>query len=73
MTNDHLVYFLLARVENKLGNSKAATEALRRAIQLTDPKRAIAWMDDTEFDLLRSTEEFQSLMKYVQQQGKPTP
>lgn len=70
-TDDHMIYFLLARAENKLGNTKAATEALRRGIQLTDPKLAIAWMDDAEFDKLRNTEEFQALMKYVQQESKP--
>ncbi|MBN2163506.1 MAG: tetratricopeptide repeat protein [Pontiellaceae bacterium] len=69
VTDDHYVYFLLARAENKLGNTDAATQALRRGIQLTDPKLAIAWMDDAEFDQLRNTPEFQSLMKYVQQQG----
>lgn len=65
--NDHTVYFLLARAENKLGNSAAATDALRRGIQLVDPKLAIAWMDDAEFDQLRNTEEFQALIKSVQQ------
>ncbi len=70
MTDDHIVYFLLARAENKLGNTVAATEALRRGIQLTDPKLAIAWMDEAEFDQLRNTEEFQALMKYVQQERK---
>ncbi len=67
VTNDHTMYFLLARAENKLGNTDAATDALRRGIQLVDPKLAIAWMDDAEFDQLRNTEEFQALMKYVQQ------
>jgi tetratricopeptide (TPR) repeat protein len=66
VTDDHMMYFLLARAENKLGNKEAATDALRRGIQLTDPKLAIAWMDETEFDQLRNTEEFQSLMKYIQ-------
>ncbi len=73
ITDDHVLYFLLARAENKLENKDAATEALRRGIQLTDPKLAIAWMDDAEFDQLRNTEEFQALMKYVQQDRKPTP
>ncbi len=66
VTDDHMMYFLLARAENKLGNKEAATDALRRGIQLTDPKLAIAWMDETEFDQLRNTEEFQTLMKYIQ-------
>ena len=66
--DDHMVYFLLARAQNNLGNAQAATEAMRRGIQLTDPKLAIAWMDEEEFDQLRNTEEFQSLMKYVEQE-----
>lgn len=73
VTDDHIMYFLLARAENKLGNTRAATDALRRGIQLTDPKLAVAWMDDAEFDQLRNTEEFQALMKYVQQERKTTP
>jgi tetratricopeptide (TPR) repeat protein len=59
------LYFLLARVENKLGNSAAAVEALQRGVQLTDPKLAMAWMSEEEFDLLRNDEQFQSLMKYL--------
>jgi tetratricopeptide (TPR) repeat protein len=68
VSDDHTMYFLLARAENKLGNADAANDALRRGIQLVDPKLAIAWMDDAEFDQLRNTEEFQALMKYVQQE-----
>ena len=60
------LYFLLARVENKLGNPDAAVEALQRGVQLTDPKLAMAWMSEEEFDMLRNEEEFQSLMKYVE-------
>lgn len=60
------LYFLLARVENKLGNSAAAVAALQRGVQLTDPKLAMAWMSEDEFDLLREEEQFQSLMKYVE-------
>jgi tetratricopeptide (TPR) repeat protein len=60
------LYLLLARVENKLGNGEAALEALRRGVQLTDPKLALAWMDDTEFEQLRSREEFQALIKYAE-------
>jgi tetratricopeptide (TPR) repeat protein len=64
------LYFLLARVENKLGNSADAVAALQRGVQLTDPKLAMAWMSEEEFDLLREEEEFQSLMKYVER-GAP--
>ncbi len=59
------LYIVLARVETKLGNFDAATEATRRAIQLTDPKLAIAWMNEAEFDRLREHEDFQALIKSI--------
>ncbi|MBT8042934.1 MAG: tetratricopeptide repeat protein, partial [Pontiella sp.] len=57
------LYLLLARVETKLGNDRAATDALRRGVQLTDPTLALAWMDEAEFERLRSEEDFQALIK----------
>jgi tetratricopeptide (TPR) repeat protein len=58
------LYVLLARVETKLGNDKAAIEAFRRAAQLSDPKQALLWMDDEEFERLRSDKDFQALIRY---------
>jgi len=60
------LYILLARVETKLGNDQAAIEAFRRAAQLTDPKQALLWMDDAEFERLRKDNDFQSLIKYYE-------
>lgn len=60
------LYLLLARVENKLGNGQAAMQALRRGVQLTDPKLALAWMDEAEFEQLRGNDDFQALIKYVE-------
>jgi len=60
------LYILLARVETKLGNDQAAIEAFRRAAQLTDPKQALLWMDDAEFERLRKDSDFQSLIKYYE-------
>lgn len=60
------LYILLARVETKLGNDKAAIQAFRRAAQLTDPKQALLWMDDTEFESLRKDNDFQALIKYYE-------
>ena len=57
------LYNLQARVELKLGNTKKALDATRRASQLTDPKNALNWMSDTEFDQLREIDEFQELIK----------
>ncbi len=60
------LYILLARVETKLGNDQAAIAAFRRAAQLTDPKQALLWMDDAEFERLRKDTDFQALIKYYE-------
>ena len=57
------LYIVLARVETRLGNYEAATDATRRAMQLSDPKLALAWMNDSDFDRLREHEDFQALIK----------
>jgi len=61
------LYLLLARVEIKLGNDKAAIEAFQRASQLSDPKLALGWMNEDEFDSLRENEDFQALIKRAEQ------
>jgi tetratricopeptide (TPR) repeat protein len=61
------LYLLLARVEIKLGNDKAAIEAFQRASQLSDPDLAIGWMNEAEFDSLRENQDFQALIKYTEQ------
>jgi len=58
------LYNLQARIELKLGNAEKALIASRRAAQLTDPKNAIQWMSDEEFDKLRNVDDFSELMKY---------
>ena len=60
------LYRLLAQVEVKLGNDKAAIEAFQRASQLTDPGLALGWMNEKEFDRLRQDEDFQALMKHIE-------
>ena len=60
------LYVLLARVETQLGNDQAAIQAFRRAAQLTDPKQALLWMDDDEFERLRNDKDFQALIKYYE-------
>jgi tetratricopeptide (TPR) repeat protein len=60
------LYILLARVETQLGHDQEAIEAFRRAAQLTDPKQALLWMDDAEFDNLRNDNDFQALIKYYE-------
>ena len=58
------LYHLQARVELKLNNPMKALEATRKAAQLSDPKNALQWMSDDEFDQLRAVPDFQPLMKY---------
>ncbi|MEE9368980.1 MAG: tetratricopeptide repeat protein [Pontiella sp.] len=60
------LYIVLARVETKLGNFEAATASTRRAMQLSDPKQALMWMNDAEFDQLREHDDFQALIKSVE-------
>jgi len=66
ITDEANLYRLLAQVEVKLGNDKAAIAAFQRASQLTDPKLALGWMSEEEFDRLRQDEDFQALMRYVE-------
>jgi len=61
------LYRLLAQVEVKLGNDKDAILAFQRASQLSDPKQALGWMNEDEFDALRQNKDFQALMKHVEQ------
>lgn len=63
ITKEAMLYQLLARVENKLGNYDASIAAFQRAAQLVDPKQALLWMNEQEFDQLRQRPEFRELMK----------
>jgi tetratricopeptide (TPR) repeat protein len=64
--NDATLFLLLAQVEVRLGNDKAAIGAFQRASQLSDPKRALGWMNEEEFDALRNDEDFQALIQQVE-------
>ncbi|MDF7823934.1 tetratricopeptide repeat protein [Pontiellaceae bacterium B12227] len=66
ISDEATLYSLLARVEMKLGNDKAAIAAFQRASQLSDPQRALDWMNESEFDRLRQDEDFQALIKHVE-------
>jgi tetratricopeptide (TPR) repeat protein len=61
------LYQLLARVEMKLGNDRAAIEAFQRASQLSDPTKSLGFMNDAEFDQLRENADFQALIRSVEQ------
>lgn len=60
------LYIILAQVEIRLENYEAAITATRRATQLSDPNLALAWMNEAEFDQLRKDEQFQALIKSVE-------
>lgn len=66
ITDVPVLFFLLARAENQLGNSQQAMDALRRGFQLTDPNAALAWMDEKEFDKLRESDEFQVMIQSLE-------
>lgn len=56
------IYFLLAQVQVQNGNQEQAINALKRGIQLLDPELALAWMNRNEFDAVRSSAEFRTLV-----------
>ena len=66
ITDVPILFFLLAQVEINNGNPTKALAAMQRAMQLTDPNTALAYMDSTEFDQLRESEEFQSMIKALE-------
>jgi tetratricopeptide (TPR) repeat protein len=60
------LFFLRAQVESQLGNSAAAMTALKRGIKLVDSSLALAWLSNDDFDLLRTSDEFQQLATEVE-------
>jgi Tfp pilus assembly protein PilF len=62
VTNVAPVYFLLAQVQVQNGQPEKAMDALKRGIQLVDPALALAWMSREEFNAMRDTGEFKSLV-----------
>lgn len=56
------IYFLLAQVQVQNGQEEEAMVAMRRGIQLIDPNLALAWMSRDEFNSVRETQEFRTLM-----------
>jgi tetratricopeptide (TPR) repeat protein len=60
------LFFLRAQVESQLGNSGAAMTALKRGIKLVDSSLALAWLSNDDFDLLRTSTEFQELATEVE-------
>ncbi len=70
ITDIPVLYYLLAQVETKNQNHEAALKALQRFLQLMDPNSALAYMDSTEFDQLRESDEFQLMIKSLEKKEK---
>ncbi|MDZ8117169.1 tetratricopeptide repeat protein [Pontiella agarivorans] len=64
---DATLYQLLARVEMRRENNKEAIAAFQRAAQLSDPNQALNYMNDEEFDRLRGDEDYQALMRSIEE------
>ena len=60
------IYFLLAQVQLQNGERDKAMAALQRGIQLIDPALALAWMNRDEFNMVRESQEFQSLVDQLE-------
>ena len=56
------LYFLLSQVQIQNNQEDLAVEALQRGIQLLDPSVALAWMSKDEFNDVRESSEFKSLV-----------
>jgi len=56
------LYFLLAQVRVQNNQQDLAMAALQRGIQLVDPNLAMAWMSRKEFNDVRDSREFKSLV-----------
>jgi Tfp pilus assembly protein PilF len=66
ISDSAVLYFLLAQVETHNNRPEKAMAALKRGVQLTDPSAALAHMDSTEFELLRESDEFQFMIRALE-------
>jgi Tfp pilus assembly protein PilF len=60
------IYFLLAQVQVQNKQQDKAVAALQRGIQLVDPSLALAWMSQDEFNTVRETKDFRSLIDQLE-------
>jgi len=56
------VYFKLGEALSHTGSKPAAVEALNKGVLLVDPKKALGWLADERYDLLRNNDDFQKLI-----------
>ncbi len=60
------IYFLLAQVQVQNGKKSEALVALQRGIQLVDPSLALAWMNRDEFNTVRESDDFKSMVDQLE-------
>lgn len=70
MTDVPNLYFLLAQVQMHNNRPELALAALQRGVQLTDPGKALAWMDRDDFEVLRTSDEFKLMIRNLEQSGE---
>ena len=73
ITDVPTLYFLLAQVEMHNDRPEKVIAALKRGMQLTDPGDALAYMDSSEFEQLRSSDEFQLMLRSLKQTDDAAP
>ena len=70
VTDVPVLYFLLARAETHNNQPEKALKAIRRGIELSDPSAALGYMDDKEFEQLRSSDDFKEMVQSLEQAKK---
>ena len=60
------IYFLLAQVQAQNGQQEKALDALKRGIQLIDPKLALTWLHRDEFNTVRGVGDFKKLVDQLE-------
>ena len=70
ITDVPVLYFLLAQVETHNNQPDKAMAALKRGVQLSDPNSALAYMDSSEFEQLRESDEFQIMIRALEKPKK---
>lgn len=61
------VYFRLAEARARMGTPDVAMKALQRGLDLVDGRRALVWLNRSEFDPLRKYPDFQKLVADLSQ------
>ena len=65
------VHFYLAQALAHKGDTRGSIAALKKGSTLLDPRKALAWLAKSEYDNLRSDDEFQKLTEDLSSARKP--